>query len=153
MDEDLFALLNAVAQKEELLSEEQQRLLDQKVRQHTQHGWRLPPGPECDRYTAIKIRLRILKPSLVKTQVIPTAISELQLRNSPVCLLVSYQASRREYAENLEIRRQAHIAHENHGIKNSPVFEEVILLQNEPAQLLGNLDYAASVLKTGGKYP
>ncbi|KAI1259121.1 metallopeptidase MepB [Xylariaceae sp. FL1019] len=166
MDEDLFALISAVAQKEKSLSVEQQRLLDQKVRHHTRNGLHLLPGPGRDRLAEIRVRLRQLESLFNQNSAAGDShlwLTTQELTGVPATFLLdlikgagenqgrfrlnitnlTHTTTALSYVECPEVRRRVYVLHENRCVDNVPVFQEIMQLRSELALLLGYPNFAA----------
>ncbi|KAF2019409.1 thimet oligopeptidase-like protein [Aaosphaeria arxii CBS 175.79] len=164
MREDVFNLVDAVAQKKEELDPESARLLEKDHKSYIRNGLGIPAGPKRDRFKEIKKRLSEISITFQKN------LNEEQggiwftpeeLDGVPEDLVASFKKGEGEnegkvwltfkypdlfptlkYAHNAETRKRVFIENENKCSENVPLFREAVLLRDEAARLLGYENHA-----------
>ncbi|PIG85246.1 thimet oligopeptidase [Aspergillus arachidicola] len=168
MDDNLFALVDAVIHKNENLDLESYRLLKKIYMGHIRHGLRLSAGCQRDRFKEIQSRLSWIKAEFQKNLAEANSagiwFTTAELDGLPGEFLSTltrgkvgvvnedkvqvtfndadfFQTLR--YARDSETRRRIYIANENKCEQNVSLFREAILLRDEAARLLGYPSHAA----------
>lgn len=163
--EDMFKLVDAVMRKKEDLDPESQRLLEDEYRNNIRDGLHVPPGPE--RIHLEEVEKRISQLSSIFQQNLINADGGLWFTPQELEGLPGYVISRLEtgtgenegrlfltfehpdvsaalqYVADGKIRKKIFTANENKCPENIRVFEELIVLRDEAARLLGYPNWAA----------
>ena len=169
MDDDLFALVDAVIHKNQNLDLESYRLLKKIYIGHIRHGLRLSPGYQRDRFRDIQSRLTWIKAEFQKNLAETNSAEGIwftaaELDGLPAGFLSTLKRGKMgvvnedkfqvtfndadffqtlRYARDSETRRRIYIANENKCGQNVSLFREAILLRDEAARLLGYPNHAA----------
>lgn len=166
--EDLFALVDAVGQKDEELDPESKRLLVKYRRQFIQNGVGLPHGPGRDRFNEINKRLSENRSAfgrsisgdttnillyLDELKGVPDNVLE-RLPRDPVSgeLRLSFKKpdlmAVLNHCQVESTRQKMYVKHQNICAPNVAIFQETVLLRDEMARLLGYDSFAAMMLET-----
>ncbi|PVH83552.1 thimet oligopeptidase [Cadophora sp. DSE1049] len=164
MREDLYHLVDAVANRNEKLDTESTLLLGKKRREYVRNGLKLPVGPRRDRFKEIQQRLGQLSIQFRKN--LNEAKLEMwflphELEGIPVDITSDLEKGIAEhegkllmtsdfphflpaikYAKNAETRKRFLLAYENKCVGNVPILKELVMLRDEAARLLGYPDHA-----------
>lgn len=169
MDDDLFALVDAVFHKnDDDLDPESYRLLKKIHLDYIRHGLKLSAGCQRDRFREIQLRLSCIKAefrrNLVEANSAGIWFTAGELDGLPGEFLSSLMGKEvgktsgdkvqvtlndtdlfqtLKYARDGETRKRIYIANENKCGQNVPLFREAILLRDEAARLLGYPSHAA----------
>jgi metallopeptidase MepB len=164
MREDVFKLVNAVAEKKESLDPESQRLLEKDHKSYIRNGLGVPAGPKRDRFKEIKKRLSeisIVFQKNLNEEAGGIWFTPEELDGVPEDLIASLKKGEGEnegkvwltfkypdlfptlkYANNAETRKRVFVENENKCNQNVPLFREAILLRDEAARILGYKNHA-----------
>jgi metallopeptidase MepB len=165
MREDSFKLVDAVLKKKEKLDPESQRLLEKEHKSFVRNGLNLPAGPKRDRFKEIKKRISDLQIEFQKALNEENGglwLTSEELDGVPEDVVSNLKKGEGEnegkswlsfkypdllptlrYATRSDIREKYFIANENKVNSNAKLFEEVIILRDEAARLLGYPNHAA----------
>lgn len=165
MREDVFKLVDAVANAGEKLDPESQRLLEKDRKSYVRNGLGIPAGPKRDRFKEIKKRLSEISITFQKALNEENGalyFTQQELDGVPEDLLSSWSKGTGEnsdklrvsfkypdlfptlkYAKNPEVRQKMFVANENKCNDNVALFQETLILRDEAARLLGYPNHAA----------
>jgi metallopeptidase MepB len=164
MRQDVFDLVDAVAQKKESLDPESKRLLEKDHKSYIRNGLGIPAGPQRDRFKEIKKRLSeisiVFQKNLNEEQgglwftleeldgVPEDLVSSLKKgegeNEGKVWLTFKYPDlfPTLKYATSAKTRQEVFVANENKCNQNVPLFKEAVLLRDEAARMLGYHNHA-----------
>lgn len=165
MREDVFKRVEAALQKDEKLDPESKRLLEKEYKNYIRNGLGIYEGRRRDRFKEIKKRLSQLSIVFQKNLndenggiwftkeeldgVPDDVVSGLKEgdgdNEGKVRLTFKYPDlfPTLKYAKNAATRKKVFIENENKLNQNVPLFQEIILLRDEGARLLGYPNHAA----------
>ncbi|MCJ1477254.1 hypothetical protein MMC13_005925 [Lambiella insularis] len=165
MREDLYHLVDAVLRKKEHLDPECAQLLQKQHKGYIRNGLRLPAGHKRARFEEIQKRLIQLRIEFRRNQneddgsilflsyeldgIPEDVLSELERgtgeEEGKLRLTLQYPQSfaTQKHAKNSETRKRCYIAAENKCDENVPIFQEIMVLRDEAARLLGYPNHAA----------
>ncbi|QKX52953.1 uncharacterized protein TRUGW13939_00024 [Talaromyces rugulosus] len=168
MDDDLFALVDAVFHNNADLEPESYRLLKKIYMGYIRHGLKLSAGCQRDRFQEIQLRLSCIKaefqrnlaqansagiwftageldglPGEFLSKLMGGEVGKVNGDKVQVALNDSDLFQTLRYARDGETRKRIYIANENKCGQNVSLFREAILLRDEAARLLGYPSHAA----------
>lgn len=165
MREDVFKLVDAVAQADEKLDPESKRLLEKDHKNYIRNGLGIEAGPKRDRFKEIKKRLSEISITFQKALNEENGalyFTEKQLDGLPEDLISSWSKGTGEnadklrvsfkypdlfptlkYAKDPAVRQKMFIENENKCNNNVALFHETLILRDEAARLLGYPNHAA----------
>ncbi|KAG4435015.1 hypothetical protein IFR05_009504 [Cadophora sp. M221] len=165
MREDLYRLVDAVANKNEQLDTESTLLLGKQHREYIRNGLKLQIGTKRDRFKEIQQRLselgiqfrKILNEAKVEIWFLPQeldgvpfdVISGLEKGMGKMegkLLMTSdfpHYILAMKYARSAATRKHFQLAYENKCVDNVPILKEVAVLRDEGARLLRYPDHAS----------
>ncbi len=158
MNEELYHLVEAVANKTEHLDTESSLLLKKLHKEYIRNGMKLPVGLQRDRFREIQQRLSELRIEFRKNQSkkgVSMWFSPEDVKGMPDDLVSGLDRGTEEnegklrltvdfryllpalmYAQKPQTRKSLQLAYENKCIENVPIFKEVMLLRDEAARLI-----------------
>lgn len=165
MREDVFKRVEAALQKNEEIDPESRRLLDKEYKNYIRNGLGIYEGPRRDRFKEIKKRLSQLSIIFQKNLNDENGgiwFTKEELDGVPDDVVSGLKKGGGEYegklwltfkypdlfptlkyAKNPATRKKVFIDNENKLNQNVPLFDEIILLRDEAARLLGYPNHAA----------
>ncbi|KAK1992171.1 metallopeptidase MepB [Colletotrichum falcatum] len=165
MNDTIFSLIDAVMRKNEALDPESLQLLKRKHRDHTRNGCGLPDGPQRERFISIKSRLSRLSVEFRKNLAdsrgeIWLTLDELDGLDQPTLSQLEKGQGENEGKLRLplvglpfnlslmvlkrsDVRKRVYIASYNRCHYNVPIFQDIVVLRDEVARLLGYSSHAA----------
>ena len=170
MREDLFQIIDAVAQKGEDLEPESQQYLETKHRAFVKNGLKIEAGPNRFRFAEITKELQELKIAYGKSLNSSSGLwfTPEELDGFPSEMLAGLKIGEKEavnegkvwlplkrsyldvalrHVTNSDTRRSAYIANDNRCLDNVSRLKRTILLRDEAARLLGYQNHAALKLE------
>lgn len=168
--EDLFQVIDAVAQKGEDIDPESQNYLETKHRAFIKNGLQIEAGPKRVRFAEIRRELQELKIAYEKSlnansglwltvgdldgfpseMLAALKVGEMGTANEGKVWLPlkrSYLDVALRHVTVSDTRRSAYVANDNRCLDNVPRLKRTILLRDEAARLLGYQNHAASKLE------
>lgn len=164
MREDLYQLVDAVKNENEVLDPEDRFFLENQHTAHTRNGLKLPAGPQRDRFREIKQRLNQLSIEFRRNDREARDalwLTPQELEGIPADTLSKFENGIAENEGKLKVkldqvssssiyrfctsdtRKRVFIARENRAVENAPIFKETVVLRDEAARMLGYPNHAA----------
>ena len=164
MNEDIFKLVDAVAEKGEKLDPESQHFLEKDRKSYIRNGLGIPAGPKRDRFKEIKKRLSQISIEFARNLNEEKGgiwFTPKELDGVPEDVLSGLKKGSEEnegkirlsfkypdlfpalkYSTNPTTRKKIFIDNENKCNQNAPLFREAIILRDEAARMLGYKNHA-----------